>query len=368
MTIWILTLLILLWEVDVTSGKCSCIPANMTFQLNASNGCTLKVQDPLGISDSFCTIRESKYQKNLIPVNFDLIKIFKLNENLYTTGTPIVVKGATYGDNITLTFDVSGSDATASLIGGIQFMLQGSNSDGNGVTQDQIISFANDCRSFVFYEGDQIGWLRVVSFDTYLALIVLVLYYHLTQMISSFALQNSVIQPSQETCPVAATQQSSEASNLTYTMTDDSVGSTTVQLSDAWVENQPASKSYSYSYRYRHSNAWYSTLVNSFSSMSYSYSYSTSYSYTYNRRSHSKKSESDLVIKVKQQKQSEKSKRSKSKSKGKVSKSKSYMAKEAPSNMSYHLKEKTQSKGDSPKMKGSPEKTSQKVSSKKSSQ
>lgn len=334
----------------------------MTLQLDTSNGCTLKVQEPLGISDSFCTIRESKYQKNLIPVTFDLIKIFKLNENLYTTGTPIVVKGATYGDDITLTFDSSGSNANRSLIGGIQFMLVGSNSDGNGVTQDQILSFANDCKSLVFNGGDQIGWLRVVSIDTYLALFVLVLDYCLKQVIFSFVLQNSVIQPSPETCPVAATQQSSEASNLTYTMTDDSVGSTTVQLSDAWIESQPASKSYSYSYRYRHSNAWYSNLVSSFSSVSYSYSYWTSYSYTHNRRSHSKKSKSNLVIKVKQQKQIEKSKKSKSKSKGKGSRSKSNMAKEATPTMSYHLKEKTQSKGDSPKMKGSSEKTSHPIS------
>jgi len=42
----------------------------------------------------------------------------------------------------------------------------GINSDGNSVTQDQILSFANDCKSLVFNNGDQIGWLRVVSIDT----------------------------------------------------------------------------------------------------------------------------------------------------------------------------------------------------------
>jgi len=166
MNVLVLILLLFLWEVKCTSGKCSCVPLNMTFQIDTSSGCALQVKEPQGISDSFCTIRESKFQNNLIPVNFDIIKIFKLNENLYATGTPMVIKGATYGDDITLTFDTSGSNVNTTLIGGIQFMLLGINSDGNSVTQDQILSFANDCKSLVFNNGDQIGWLRVVSIDT----------------------------------------------------------------------------------------------------------------------------------------------------------------------------------------------------------
>jgi len=48
-------------------------------------------------------------------------------------------------------------------------MLLGINSDDNGITQDQIlsfVSFVNDCKSLVFNQGDQIGWLHVVSIDT----------------------------------------------------------------------------------------------------------------------------------------------------------------------------------------------------------
>jgi len=85
MNVLILILLLFLWEVKCTSGKCSCVPLNMTFQIDTSSGCALQVKEPQGISDSFCTIRESKFQNNLIPVNFDIIKIFKLNENLYAT-------------------------------------------------------------------------------------------------------------------------------------------------------------------------------------------------------------------------------------------------------------------------------------------
>jgi hypothetical protein len=46
------------------------------------------------------------------------------------------------------------------------FMLLGINSNGNGITQDQILSFVNNCKSLIFNQGDQIGWLSVVSIDT----------------------------------------------------------------------------------------------------------------------------------------------------------------------------------------------------------
>jgi hypothetical protein len=51
-------------------------------------------------------------------------------------------------------------------------MLLGINSDDNSITQDQLlsfvsfVSFVNDCKSLVFNQGDQIGWLHVVSIDT----------------------------------------------------------------------------------------------------------------------------------------------------------------------------------------------------------
>ena len=47
-------------------------------------------------------------------------------------------------------------------------------------------------------------------------------------------------------CPVAAARQSSKSSNLTYMMSDNCIESTTMQLCDAWIENQTSSKSYSY--------------------------------------------------------------------------------------------------------------------------
>lgn len=163
MKILIVLLSLMLGWVTCSSEKCSCIPAKMTFQIDTSGGCALKVKESKAISDSFCIIRESKYQKNLIPVYFEMIKIFKLNEDLYTTGTPTVIKGATDGDTIALSFDTSNSTTNNSILGGVQFMLSGKNSDGNSVTQDHILSFSNDCKSLVFTEGDQIGFLKVVS-------------------------------------------------------------------------------------------------------------------------------------------------------------------------------------------------------------
>lgn len=206
-------LIALLSMIMVTSvhcsseSKCSCIPANMTLQIDATGGCThaFDIGEDYGISDYYCIIRESKYQKNLIPISFNVIKLFELKGDLSTNGAATVIHGKSNGKNFDFVLNNYASTETPS--GGIQFMLQGINSDGDTVTQDYIISFTNNCSSLVFGKGDRIGFLKVTA----------------------------VNQPSEGMCP-AAVQRASSSPALVYTMSDDSIteASSTGHLSDTW--------------------------------------------------------------------------------------------------------------------------------------
>jgi hypothetical protein len=142
--------------------KCSCVPLTLTFQLNTTSGCTEAIDkgSKTGISDSFCLIREAKFQKDIVPVTIDTIKIFELKGDLTTLGYPTVVKGLSNGDTLEFTFS---NQTNTSLAGGIQFMIKGVNKNGDSVTQDSIVAFTNNCSSLVFNKEDEIGFLTVVS-------------------------------------------------------------------------------------------------------------------------------------------------------------------------------------------------------------
>ncbi len=138
------------------------MPLSLTFQLNTTSGCTESISKGAqsGISDSFCLIREAKFQKDIVPVTIDTIKIFELKGDLTTLGYPTVVKDLSNGDTLQFTFS---NQTNTSIAGGIQFMIKGVNKNGDSVTQDSIVAFTNNCSSFVFNTEDQIGFLTLVS-------------------------------------------------------------------------------------------------------------------------------------------------------------------------------------------------------------
>ena len=257
----------------------------MTLQIDATGGCThaFNTGKDYGISDYYCIIRESKYQKNLIPVSFNLIKFFELNDDLSTNGAATVIKGRSNGEKFDLVLNNYASTETPS--GGVQFMLQGINSDGNTVTQDYIISFTNNCSSLVFSKGDRIGFLKVVSMITFLdeketlenweRVIHNILLTKDVSFYFTLSTQTAVNQPSEGMCPAAVVQRANSSPTLVYTMSDDSIteASGTVHLSDSWGGYQKSDtffRSYSYDY-------WKSASYNyrrHYRSSSYSYSHS----------------------------------------------------------------------------------------------
>lgn len=142
--------------------KCSCVPLRLSFQLNSTSGCTQSFNEgaQTGISDSFCLIREAAFQKDIVPVTINTIKIFELKSDLSTIRYPTVIRSLLIGDSFEFTFS---NQTNTTIAGGIQFMIKGENQNGDTVTQDSIVTFTNNCSSLVFHEGDQVGFLTVVG-------------------------------------------------------------------------------------------------------------------------------------------------------------------------------------------------------------
>jgi len=152
-----------------SNTTCVCKPTQVSFEIDTSAGCTQSFNkgSQTGIIDSYCIIRGSKTQQNLVPVNITGIKIFELKGDLTTDRAPTEINATSDGSKLSdgsgFSYSFYPYTSANALSGGVQIMIRGVNSDGDNVTQDAILAYTNNCGSLVFEEGDQIGFLNIVS-------------------------------------------------------------------------------------------------------------------------------------------------------------------------------------------------------------
>jgi hypothetical protein len=157
--------------------QCACFPSIYTVGLDLAQACNQTSLPSSGIESTTCSVfsESGAVVSSLVPVSVSEITVFELGQNLgtiitepitgdiFTTGTKFFYLSSSVGTEEGLDTSI----ASGVFPRGLELQLRGLNLYNEIIINRVTIVFSNECDAFpVVQRGDQIGWVKFVSYSS----------------------------------------------------------------------------------------------------------------------------------------------------------------------------------------------------------